>query len=48
MSFGLCVTPAYFQKYINAVFADLITEGIVVIYMNDLITPSIDFEEDKS
>jgi len=37
MPFGLCVASAYFQRYINAVFADLIAEDVVVIYINDLI-----------
>jgi len=46
MPFELCVTPAYFQKYINAVFAGSITKGIVIIYMDDLIIASIDFEEE--
>jgi len=46
MRFGLFVAPAYFQRYINAVFTDLIAEGVVVVYMNDLIIPSIDSEKD--
>jgi len=29
----------------NAAFADLIAEGIVIVYMDDLIIPSIDSEE---
>jgi len=35
----------YFQKYVNAVFADLMARNIVTIYMNDLIIPSIDYKE---
>lgn len=36
MPFGLCTSPAYFQKYVN-VFRELTKEGIVAIYMDDLI-----------
>jgi len=39
MSFALCVTSTYFKKYINAVFAGLITESIIIIYMDDFIIP---------
>lgn len=38
--FGLCNSPAIFQKYINAIFRELISEGIVLTYLNDLIIPS--------
>lgn len=39
-SFGLCNSPAIFQKYINAVFRDLIAEGVVLTYLDDLVVPS--------
>jgi len=45
MPFVLCVASAYFQRYINAVFADLMAEGVVMVYMDDLIILSIDSEE---
>lgn len=45
MPFGLSISPAYFQRYINAVFNDLVIKGIVSIYMDDLIVPSIDYQE---
>jgi len=48
MPFGLCTSPAYFQKYINAVFRDLTAERIVAVYMDDLIVPSIDMQEGLS
>lgn len=35
--FGLCVSPPVFQRYINTIFAPLIAEGIVLIYIDDLI-----------
>lgn len=40
--FGLCNSPATFQKFINVVFRDLITERVVLTYMDDLIVPSKD------
>jgi len=43
LPFELRVAPVYSQRYINAVFVDLIAKGIVVVYMDDLIIPSIDF-----
>jgi len=45
MSFGLCLAPAYFQKYVNAIFADLMARNIVTIYMDDLIIPSVDYKK---
>lgn len=44
MSFGLCNAPAVFQKFINAVFKELIRKQIVLIYMDDLIIPSVDHD----
>lgn len=48
MPFGLCTSPAYFQKYINAVFRELTAAKIVAIYMDDLIIPSVDISEGLS
>lgn len=48
MPFGLSTSPAYFQKYVNAVFRDLAVRGIVAIYMDDLIIPSVDIQEGLS
>lgn len=42
--FELCNSPAIFQKFINAVFKDLIREGIVLVYMDDLIVTSEEYE----
>ncbi|GFT16772.1 retrovirus-related Pol polyprotein from transposon 17.6 [Trichonephila clavipes] len=40
--FGLCNSPSVFQRFINHVFRDLLKEGIVIIYMDDIIIPSSD------
>jgi len=45
MPFGLCNSPAIFQKYINAIFKDLIYKGIVLTYMDDLVIPSQDTKQ---
>ena len=36
MFFGMCNSPATFQSMIVATFKDLIDEGIIIIYMDDL------------
>ncbi|XP_011858346.1 PREDICTED: uncharacterized protein LOC105555908, partial [Vollenhovia emeryi] len=42
--FGLCNSPAVFQRFVNTVFRDLVRNGDVLVYMDDLIIPSIDCE----
>ena len=36
MFFGLCNSPATFQRFMNDSFQDMITEGWLIIYMDDL------------
>ena len=36
MFFGMCNSPAMFQLMMDATFKDLIDEGIIIIYMDDL------------
>lgn len=43
--FGLCNSPAVFQRFINAVYKDLIKQKIVSVYMDDLIVLSTDEDE---
>lgn len=38
--FGLCNSPAVFQRYVNMVLNDLIRRNIVTVYMDDLIIAS--------
>lgn len=40
--FGLCNSPAVFQRFINHIFRELINEGIVLTYLDDLIIPACD------
>ncbi|XP_029162889.1 uncharacterized protein LOC114934371 [Nylanderia fulva] len=42
--FGLCNSPAVFQRFINQTFRELIRGGVVLTYVDDLIIPSTDFE----
>lgn len=37
MFFGLCNSPATFQRMMNTIFADMLEEGWVVIYMDDIL-----------
>jgi hypothetical protein len=37
MYFGLTNSPATFQMMMNEIFQDLITEGIVSVYLNDIL-----------
>ena len=36
MFFGMCNSPATFQSMMDTTFKDLINEGIIIIYMDDL------------
>ena len=36
MFFGMCNSPTTFQSMMDATFKDLIDEGIIIIYMDDL------------
>ena len=42
MFFGLCNSPATFQRFMNNSFRDMIAEGWLVIYMDDLLIFSLD------
>ena len=37
MYFGLMNSPATFQAMMNEIFEDLITEGIVLVYLDDIL-----------
>lgn len=39
--FGLCNSPTVFQKYVNVIFRDMIAAKTVLVYMDDVIIPSI-------
>lgn len=43
--FGCCNSPAVFQRYINEVFRELINEGIILVYMDDVIILAKDDDE---
>lgn len=45
MPFGLCTAPSIFQRFINNIFQDLISKGVVLAYLDDLIIPSKTEEE---
>ncbi|GFW14380.1 transposon Ty3-G Gag-Pol polyprotein [Trichonephila clavipes] len=37
MPFGLSTCPSTFQRFINTVFRDLVVQGIVLSYMDDIV-----------
>ena len=45
MFFGLCNSPATFQRMMNTIFADMMQEGWMVIYMDDILIFSADLKE---
>jgi hypothetical protein len=47
MYFGLTNSPATFQMMMNEIFQDLITEGIVSVYLNDILIFTNSLEEHR-
>ena len=47
MFFGLTNSPATFQALMNSLFADLITEGKVAVYLDDILIFTKDLEEHR-
>jgi hypothetical protein len=47
MYFGLTNSPATFQTMINEIFQDLITEGVISMYLNDILIFTNSLEEHR-
>ena len=47
MFFGLTNSPATFQALMNSIFADLIAEGKVAVYLDDILIFTITLEEHR-
>lgn len=45
MPFGLCNSPAVFQKFVNTIFRELINQEIALVYIDDLIILAKDEKE---
>lgn len=43
--FGLCNSPAVFQRFISHIFRGLTTKNIMIFYMDDIVIPSSTYEE---
>ncbi|GFV29142.1 hypothetical protein TNCV_4601741 [Trichonephila clavipes] len=43
--FGLSISSNYFQKYIDYVFRELLRDGKLIIYLDDIIIPATDEKE---
>ncbi|GFY02721.1 retrovirus-related Pol polyprotein from transposon 297 [Trichonephila clavipes] len=42
---GLSISSNYFQRYINYVFRELLRDGTLIIYLDDIIIPATDEKE---
>lgn len=47
MFFGLCNSPATFQAMMNNLFRDMLIEGWITIYMDDMLIHSTNLEEHR-
>ena len=47
MFFGLTNSPATFQTMMDDIFEDLITEGVVVVYLDDILIFTETLEEHR-
>jgi hypothetical protein len=47
MYFGLTNSPATFQTMMNEIFQDLITEGVVSVYLDDILISTSLIEEHR-
>ncbi|GBN36639.1 Retrovirus-related Pol polyprotein from transposon 17.6, partial [Araneus ventricosus] len=45
--FGLSTSPSVFQRYVYSIFRELMRKGILIIYMDDLIIPAKDEDEER-
>jgi hypothetical protein len=45
MYFGLTNSPATFQTMMNEIFQDLITEGVIFVYLDDILIFTNSMEE---
>ena len=45
MFFGLINSSATFQRFINSILKDLIDEGHIIVYLDDILIYTMDFKE---
>ena len=48
MFFGLTNSPATFQTMMNELFSGLITQGVVIVYMDDILIFTKTLEEHRA
>ena len=46
--FGLCNSPAVFSRFVFSIFRDLIQNGTIIVYIDDIIIPAVSEEENIS
>ena len=47
MFFGMTNSPATFQSLMNSIFTDLIAEGVVDVYLDDILIHTRTLEEHR-
>ena len=45
MPFGLKNAPSVFQRFVNKVFADMVRNGRLIVYMDDIMIATGNIEE---
>lgn len=45
MPFGFCNSPSVFMRYINRIFIDLLNSGEILIYMDDILIATENFDD---
>ena len=45
MFFSLTNSPATFQGFMNSILKDLINEGHIIVYLDDILIYTMDFKE---
>lgn len=45
MPFGLKNAPSVFQRFVNKIFTDMVRDGKLIIYMDDIMIATVGIDE---
>ena len=45
VNFGISNSPAVFSRFIFSIYRELIQDGTIIVYVDDIIIPSVDITE---